>query len=84
MTALSAADLLLLLAAVGWILAKQVGVEPVKPRLLVLAPLLLGWFGLRAPPSSRTRDLADVALLAFAAVVSALLGCAGAHDRRVV
>ena len=70
---MNAADLLLLVAAVVWILAKQVRVEPLKPRLLVIAPLLLGWYRLRALPESTTRDLADLALLALAVVVSASL-----------
>ena len=47
MTANSTADVLLIAAAVVWILVRQVRLAPVKPRLLVLAPLLLAYFGVR-------------------------------------
>lgn len=74
MTPNSAADVLLLAAAVVWILARQVRPAPVKPRMLVLAPLLLAYFGLRSVPASVWHVRADLELLALAAVVSAALG----------
>src|SRR5919199_444023 len=74
MTPNSAADVLLIAAAVVWILIRQIRLAPVKTRLLVLAPLLLGYVGLRALPASLAKDAADVALLTLSVVVSAGLG----------
>ena len=74
MTPSSAATALLLAAAVVWILARQIRLAPVKPRLLVLAPLLLGYAGLDSLPAAAWHDAADLALLALGAVVSAALG----------
>jgi hypothetical protein len=73
-TATSAADIVLIAAAVIWILIRQLRTAPVKPRLLLLAPLVLAWFGVRAVPRSLWQDAADVALLALSGVVSAALG----------
>ena len=47
MNASTVADVLLIGAAVAWVLARQVQVARVKPRLLVLAPLVLAFFGIR-------------------------------------
>jgi hypothetical protein len=69
-----AADVLLIAAAVVWILARQVRVTPVKPRLLWLVPLLLAFFGIRSLPSSTWHVPADLALLAVSAVISIGLG----------
>lgn len=74
MTPNSAADVLLIAAAVVWILIRQIRLAPVKTRLLILAPLLLGYFGLRALPASLAQDAADVALMTLSVVVSAALG----------
>jgi hypothetical protein len=74
MTLNSAADVLLIAAAVVWILIRQIRLAPVKTRLLVLAPLLLAYFGLRALPASLAKDAADLALLTLSIVVSAGLG----------
>lgn len=74
MTADTAANLLLIAAAVVWILAKQVRTERVKPRLLVLAPLLLAYFGVRGIAPTLWHDTADSGLLALSAAVSAALG----------
>ena len=68
------ADVLLIGAAVVWILARQVQVAPVKPRLLWLTPLLLAFFGIRSLPSSTWHVPADLALLAISAVISIGLG----------
>ena len=68
------ADVLLIGAAVVWILARQVRVTPVKPRLLWLVPLLLAFFGIRSLPSSTWHVPADLALLAISAVISIGLG----------
>jgi hypothetical protein len=78
-TVTSAADVLLIAAAVVWILIRQVRTAPVKPRLLLLAPLALAWFGLRAVPTSLWQNAADLALLAGSAVVSAALGVWRGH-----
>ena len=43
---MTAANVLLIIAAIAWILARQVRREPIKVRLLVAAPLALGYFGL--------------------------------------
>ncbi len=40
------ADIVLIAAAVGWILLKQVQPAPVKPRLLVIVPVALAYFGI--------------------------------------
>jgi hypothetical protein len=68
------ADVLLIGAAVVWILARQVRVTPVKPRLLWLTPLLLAFFGIRSLPSSTWHVPADLTLLAVSAVISIGLG----------
>ena len=68
------ADVLLIAAAVVWILARQVQVARVKLRLLWLTPLLLAFFGIRSLPSSTWHVPADLALLAVSAVISIGLG----------
>ena len=68
------ADVLLIAAAVVWILARQVRVAPVKLRLLWLTPLLLAFFGIRSLPASTWHVTADLALLAISAAVSIGLG----------
>jgi hypothetical protein len=47
----TAVDVLLIAAAVIWVLVRQIGLARVKPRLLVLAPLVLAL--LRDPGSAR-------------------------------
>jgi hypothetical protein len=74
MNASLVADVLLIAAAVVWILARQVQVSPVRPRLLWLVPLLLAFFGIRSLPSSTWHVPADLALLAVSAVISIGLG----------
>jgi len=49
-------------------------VARVKPRLLVLAPLVLAFFGIRSLPASTWRMPADLALLAVSAALSLGLG----------
>ena len=51
MSASTIADVLLIAAAVVWVLARQVQLARVKARLLVLAPLVLAFFGIRGLPS---------------------------------
>jgi hypothetical protein len=67
-------DVLLIGAAVVWILARQVQVGRVKPRLLWLVPLLLAFFGIRSLPASTWHVPADLGLLALSAVISIGLG----------
>jgi hypothetical protein len=67
-------NVLLIAAAVVWILARQVRVTPVKPRLLWLVPLILAFFGIRSLPSSTWHVPADLWLLAVSAVISIGLG----------
>jgi hypothetical protein len=67
-------DVLLIGAAVVWILARQVQVGRVKPRLLWLVPLLLAFFGIRGLPSSTWHVPVDLGLLAVGAVISIGLG----------
>jgi len=74
MNASTVADVLLIVAAVVWVLARQVQVARVKPRLLVLAPLVLAFFGIRSLPASTWRVPADLALLAVSAALSVGLG----------
>ncbi len=74
MSASTVADLLLIGAAVVWVLARQVQVARVKPRLLLLAPLVLAFFGIRSLSASTWRVPADLALLAVSAALSVGLG----------
>ena len=68
------ASLLLIAAAVVWILARQVQVARVKARLLLLVPLVLAYFGIRSLPASTWHVPADLGLLAVSAAVSVGLG----------
>jgi hypothetical protein len=74
MTLNTAADVLLIGAAAVWVLARQVRLARVKPRLLWLAPLVLAYFGIRALPTSTWRVPADLGLLVLSAAVSVGLG----------
>ena len=74
MSASTIADVLLIAAAVVWVLARQVQLARVKARLLVLAPLVLAFFGIRGLPASTWRVPADLALLAVSAELSLGLG----------
>ena len=56
MNASTVADLLLIGAAVVWVLARQVQLARVKPRLLLLAPLVLAYFGIQVEISTSTDD----------------------------
>ena len=71
---MTAANVLLIVAAIAWILARQVRREPIKVRLLVAAPLALGYFGLQAVPPTQWHSPADIALLAAGAVAAGALG----------
>jgi hypothetical protein len=71
---MSLVDLALIAIAVVWVLARQVRVAQVKPRLLVAAPLVLGYFGLRSVPPESWRSAADVGLLGLSVVASLGLG----------
>ena len=77
MSASAVAHVLLTAAAVVWVLARQVQLARVKPRLLVLAPLVLAFFGICGLPASTWRVPADLALLAVSAALSPGLFCPG-------
>jgi hypothetical protein len=70
----TAANILLIAAAVIWILAKQVKAAPVKPRLLVLAPLIMGYFGIKDTPASTWKTGADLGYIVVGALLSIGLG----------
>ena len=70
----TAANILLIAAAVVWILARQVKPAPVKTRLLVAAPLIMAYFGIKNTPASTWKDEADLAFIAIGAVFSIALG----------
>jgi len=70
----TAANILLIAAAVIWILAKQVKAAPIKTRLLVLAPLLMGYFGIKETPASTWKSGADLAFILIGALFSIGLG----------
>ena len=72
--AASAANLFLIAAAVVWILVRQVRTERLKPGLLLVAPLLLGYFGVRSAVGHNYASAVDVALLAASALASVGLG----------
>jgi hypothetical protein len=55
---------------VAWVLARQIQLARVKPRLLLLAPPVLTFFGIRSLPASTWRVPADLALLAVSAALS--------------
>jgi hypothetical protein len=74
MTLNTAADVLLIGAAVIWVLARQVRRARVKPRLLWLAPLVLAYFGIRALAAPTWHIPADLGLLALSAAISVGLG----------
>ena len=69
-------------AAVVWVLARQVQLARVKPRLLLLAPLVLAFFGIRSLPASTWRVPADLALLAVSAALSLGLGVWRGQDHQ--
>ena len=70
----TAANILLIAAAVVWILARQVKASPIKSRLLVLAPLIMGYFGIRDTPASTWKSGADLGFIAIGALFSIGLG----------
>jgi hypothetical protein len=67
-------DILLIGAAVVWVLARQARLARIKPRLLWLAPLILAYFGIRGVPASTWHVPADLGLLALSAAISLGLG----------
>jgi hypothetical protein len=61
MTAQSAANFLLIATAIAWILGRQLQVAPVKPRLLLLAPVVMGYFSIRDLPVRGLLYVVDLA-----------------------
>ena len=76
MNASTVADVLLIVAAVVWVLARQVQVARVAAA--GAGPLVLAFFGIRGLPASTWRMPADLALLAVSAALS--LGLGAWHD----
>ncbi len=74
MNASTVANLLLIAAAVVWILARQIQVARVKPLLLVAAPVVLAYFGIRSLPASFWHESANLGLLAVGVAISIGLG----------
>jgi hypothetical protein len=70
----SAATVLLIAAAVVWILWRQLKTQPVRARLLVLVPAAMAYFGIRDTASGTWTDSADLALIALGALASAGIG----------
>jgi hypothetical protein len=68
------ADILLIVLAVAWILFKQVQAAPVKPRLLVIVPVLLAYFGITTTAEKTWSNSADLVLILVGAVISVALG----------
>src|SRR6202011_4991422 len=79
----TAANVLLIGAAVVWILWKQIQAAPIKTRLLVAAPLVMGYFGIRDTPSSTWTSAADLTLIAVGAAFAVGLGLARGTTIRV-
>jgi hypothetical protein len=70
----TAATVLLIAAAVVWILWRQVKAQPVRAKLLVLVPVAMAYFGIRDTAPGTWTDSADVALIAVGALASAGIG----------
>jgi hypothetical protein len=70
----TAVNILLIAAAVVWILARQVKASPIKSRLLVLAPLIMGYFGIKDTPASTWKSGADLGFIVVGALFSIGLG----------
>jgi len=69
-----AADVLLIVVAVAWILFKQVQAAPVKPRLLVIVPVVLAYFGATTTAVKTWSNPTDLALIVLGAAISVALG----------
>ncbi len=83
MNVITVANVILITAAVVWILWKQVRPAPIKARMLVLAPLVMGYFGVKDTPSSTWSSGTAVTLIAVGAVFSIGLGLARGATIRV-
>jgi hypothetical protein len=70
----SVADGLLIAVAIGWILFKQVRSAPVKPRLLVIVPVVMAYFGITTTSAKTWSNVADLLLIALGAAVSIAIG----------
>lgn len=77
------ATVLLIAAAVVWILWRQVQAQPVKAKMLLVVPVLLGYFGIRDTASGTWTDPAALALIAVGALASAGVGLARGTTIRV-
>jgi hypothetical protein len=68
------ANALLIAAAVVWILAKQIRPAPIKSRMMVAAPLVMAYFGIKQTPISTWKSSADLGFIAVGALFSIGLG----------
>jgi hypothetical protein len=76
-------NVVLIAAAVVWILWKQVQHTPIKARLLVAVPLVLGYFGVKDTPTSTWSSAAAATLIVIGAAFSIALGLARGATLRV-
>jgi hypothetical protein len=68
------ADGLLIAVATVWILFKQVQAGPVKPRLLVIVPVLMAYFGITTTPARTWSDSTDLLLIGLGTALSIAIG----------
>jgi hypothetical protein len=68
------ADVALVVLAVGWILFKQVQPAPVKPRLLVIVPVVLGYFGATTTTAKTWSNGPDLLFIVLGVAISLGLG----------
>jgi hypothetical protein len=68
------ADIALVVLAVGWILFKQVQPAPVKPRLLVIVPVVLGYFGVTTTAAKTWSNGPDLLFILLGVAISVGLG----------
>ena len=68
------ADIVLIVAAVAWILFKQVQPPRVKPGLLVIVPVVLAYFGITTTAGKTWSNSADLLLIVLGAAISIALG----------
>jgi hypothetical protein len=68
------ADVVLIVVAVAWILFKQVQPAPVKPRLLVIVPVGLAYFGITTTTAKTWSSSPGLLLIILGVAISVALG----------